>query len=93
MKGVLIGAMATLGLALVVILSFLWIRLLTKKERAAKKYTEVKKQVDPEASKKGNSRRNRNYLLFFFVNANLIFEQARNLLHSTVICHTHHLRS
>lgn len=60
MKGVLIGAMATLGLALVVILSFLWIRLLTKKERAAKKYTEVKKQVDPEASKKGNSRRNRN---------------------------------
>lgn len=53
MKGVLIGATATLGLALVLILSFLWIRLLSKKERAAKKYTEVKKQVDPEASKKG----------------------------------------
>lgn len=53
MKGVLIGAVATMGLAFVTILSFLWIRLLTKKERVAKKYTEVKKQVDPAASKKG----------------------------------------
>ncbi|KAK7265765.1 hypothetical protein RJT34_33388 [Clitoria ternatea] len=52
MKGVIIGAMATVALALVVILSFLWIRLLSKKERAARKYTEVKKQVDPEASTK-----------------------------------------
>ncbi|XP_061364611.1 LRR receptor-like serine/threonine-protein kinase FEI 1 [Gastrolobium bilobum] len=52
MKGVIIGAMATLALALVVILSFLWIRLLSKKERVARKYTEVKKQVDPEASTK-----------------------------------------
>ncbi|KAK7330399.1 hypothetical protein VNO77_24593 [Canavalia gladiata] len=52
MKGLLIGAMATMGLALVVILSFLWIRLLSKKERAARKYTEVKKQVDPEARTK-----------------------------------------
>ncbi|TKY55126.1 LRR receptor serine/threonine-protein kinase FEI 1 [Spatholobus suberectus] len=52
MKWVLIGAMATLGLALVIILSFLWTRLLSKKERAAKRYTEVKKQVDPEASTK-----------------------------------------
>ena len=52
MKGILIGAMSTMGLALVVILSFLWIRLLSKKERAVRKYTEVKKQrVDPEASK------------------------------------------
>ncbi|RDY11901.1 LRR receptor-like serine/threonine-protein kinase FEI 1 [Mucuna pruriens] len=52
MKGVLIGAMATMGFALVIILSFLWIRLLSKKERAVKRYTEVKKQVDPEASTK-----------------------------------------
>lgn len=51
MKGVIIGAMSTMGLALVVILSFLWICLLSKKERAAKRYTEVKKQVDQEASK------------------------------------------
>ncbi|KAH1117682.1 hypothetical protein GLYMA_17G096500v4 [Glycine max] len=52
MKGVLIGAMAILGLALVIILSFLWTRLLSKKERAAKRYTEVKKQADPKASTK-----------------------------------------
>ncbi|CAL0307219.1 unnamed protein product [Lupinus luteus] len=52
MKGVIIGAMVLMGLALVVILSFLWIRLLSKKERAVRKYTEVKKQVDPEASAK-----------------------------------------
>ncbi|KAJ1438972.1 Protein kinase domain [Sesbania bispinosa] len=51
-KWVLIGAMATMGLALVMILSFLWIRLLSKKERVARKYTEVKKQVDSEASTK-----------------------------------------
>lgn len=51
MKGVMIGAMSTMGLALVVILSFLWICLLSKKERAAKRYTEVKKQVDQESSK------------------------------------------
>ncbi|KAG4932751.1 LRR receptor-like serine/threonine-protein kinase FEI 1 [Glycine soja] len=50
MKGVLIGAMAILGLALVIILSFLWTRLLSKKERAAKRYTEVKKQADPKAT-------------------------------------------
>ncbi|KAK7388984.1 hypothetical protein VNO78_23815 [Psophocarpus tetragonolobus] len=52
MKAVLIGAMATMGLALIIILSFLWSRLLSKKERAAKRYTEVKKQVDPEAGTK-----------------------------------------
>ncbi|XP_048329000.1 LRR receptor-like serine/threonine-protein kinase FEI 2 [Ziziphus jujuba] len=52
MKGVMIGAMSTMGLALVVILSFLWICLLSKKERAAKRYTEVKKQVDQESSAK-----------------------------------------
>ncbi|KAJ7945963.1 Receptor-like protein kinase [Quillaja saponaria] len=52
MKGVIIGAMSTMGLALVIILSFLWARLLSRKERAAKRYSEVKKQVDPEASTK-----------------------------------------
>ena len=51
MKAVLIGAVATLGLALIITLSLLFIRSTSKKERAAKKYTEVKKQVDPSASK------------------------------------------
>jgi uncharacterized membrane protein YciS (DUF1049 family) len=51
MKAVLIGAVATLGLALIITLSLLWIRSTSKKERAARKYTEVKKQVDPSASK------------------------------------------
>lgn len=51
LKGVVIGAMSTMGLALVILLGFLWICLLAKKERAAKRYTEVKKQVDPEPSK------------------------------------------
>ncbi|OVA00319.1 Protein kinase domain [Macleaya cordata] len=52
LNGVLIGAMSTMGLALVVLLSFLWICLLSKKERTAKKYREVNKQVDPDASTK-----------------------------------------
>ncbi|XP_059444321.1 LRR receptor-like serine/threonine-protein kinase FEI 2 [Corylus avellana] len=51
-KGVLIGAMSTMSLALVVLLALLWVWLLSKKERTAKKYTEVKKQVDKEASTK-----------------------------------------
>lgn len=50
-KGVMIGAMSIMGLALVVLLLFLWTRLLSKKERAAKRYTEVKKQKDHETSK------------------------------------------
>ncbi|KAJ9163659.1 hypothetical protein P3X46_023304 [Hevea brasiliensis] len=51
-KGVLIGVMATMALTLAVLLAFLWICLFSKKERAAEKYTEVKKQVDQEASAK-----------------------------------------
>ncbi|KAE8124087.1 hypothetical protein FH972_018997 [Carpinus fangiana] len=51
-KGVLIGAMSTMSLALLVLLALLWVWLLSKKERTAKKYTEVKKQVDKEASTK-----------------------------------------
>lgn len=49
-KGVLIGAMSTLCLALVVLLALLWAWMLSKKERAAKRYTEVKKQVQQDAS-------------------------------------------
>ncbi|XP_042482449.1 LRR receptor-like serine/threonine-protein kinase FEI 1 isoform X3 [Macadamia integrifolia] len=52
MSGVLIGAMSTMGLVLIVLLVFLWICLLSKKERAAKKYKEVKKQVDQDSSAK-----------------------------------------
>ncbi|KAL6559461.1 hypothetical protein OROGR_004578 [Orobanche gracilis] len=44
-KGLVIGAMAMLGFAVILLLGFLWIKLLRKKERAAKKYTQVKKQV------------------------------------------------
>ncbi|KAJ8771878.1 hypothetical protein K2173_027055 [Erythroxylum novogranatense] len=51
-KGILIGVMSTMALTLVVLLAFLWICLLSKKERAAKKYTEVRKQVHQEASTK-----------------------------------------
>ncbi|KAJ8452363.1 hypothetical protein Cgig2_006168 [Carnegiea gigantea] len=51
-KGLLIGAMSMLGVALLVLLAFLWVWSPSKKERAAKKYTEVKKQVEPEASTK-----------------------------------------
>ncbi|KAJ9140409.1 hypothetical protein P3X46_031062 [Hevea brasiliensis] len=51
-KGVLIGVMATMALTLAVLLAVLWICLLSRKERAARKYTEVKKQVDQEASTK-----------------------------------------
>lgn len=42
--------MSTMGLALVVVLALLWVWLQSKKERAARKYTEVKKQVDKDAS-------------------------------------------
>lgn len=52
MKGAIIGAMSTLGLVLFVLFGFLWVWLLTKKERTAKKYTEVKKQVYKEPSAK-----------------------------------------
>ncbi|XP_010550651.1 PREDICTED: LRR receptor-like serine/threonine-protein kinase FEI 1 isoform X2 [Tarenaya hassleriana] len=49
-KGVLIGAMSTMFLAFIMILAFLWIWMLSKKERAAKQYTEVKKQKEPTES-------------------------------------------
>lgn len=52
MKVLLFYAIAIMGVALVMVLSFLWTRLISKKERAAKRYTEVKKQVHPVTSKK-----------------------------------------
>nr|XP_027124698.1 LRR receptor-like serine/threonine-protein kinase FEI 2 isoform X2 [Coffea arabica] len=51
-KGVVIGAMSTMGFVLIVLLAFLWVCLLSKKERAAKRYTEVKKQIYQEPSAK-----------------------------------------
>ncbi|KAI3454618.1 hypothetical protein Pfo_011281 [Paulownia fortunei] len=47
-KGVVIGAVSMLGFAVILLLGFLWIWLRSKKERAAKRYTEVKKQVHQE---------------------------------------------
>ncbi|GAV87749.1 Pkinase domain-containing protein/LRR_1 domain-containing protein/LRRNT_2 domain-containing protein [Cephalotus follicularis] len=49
-KGVLIGVMSTLGFSLVMLL--VWTFLLPKKEKTAKRYTEVKKQVLQESSTK-----------------------------------------
>ncbi|CAN4086094.1 unnamed protein product [Withania somnifera] len=51
-KAAVIGAISTLGFVLIVLFIFLWVWLLFKKERAAKKYTEVKKQVYKEPSAK-----------------------------------------
>ncbi|XP_010678588.1 LRR receptor-like serine/threonine-protein kinase FEI 2 isoform X2 [Beta vulgaris subsp. vulgaris] len=51
-KGLLIGAVSMLGVALIVVTAFLWVWSVSKKERAVKKYTEVKKQVEPEAGTK-----------------------------------------
>lgn len=52
MKGILIALMSILGFVVVVLLVFLWVWFLSKKERAAKKYTEVKKQVHQETTTK-----------------------------------------
>lgn len=52
MKVLLIGAISAMGLALVLMLSILWICLLSKKERAAKRYRNFKTQFDPESSTK-----------------------------------------
>ncbi|TYG60541.1 hypothetical protein ES288_D07G076800v1 [Gossypium darwinii] len=51
-KGVMIGAMLTMALVLIMLLAFLWIYLLSKKERALKRYTEVKQQVNHDTSTK-----------------------------------------
>ncbi|GFQ05254.1 LRR receptor-like serine/threonine-protein kinase fei 1 [Phtheirospermum japonicum] len=47
-KGLVIGAMCMLGFAIMLLLGFLWIWMLAKKERTAKSYKEVKKQVHQE---------------------------------------------
>lgn len=52
-RAAVIGAISTLGFVLIVLFIFLWVWLLSKKERTAKKYTEVKKQVHKEPSKWG----------------------------------------
>ena len=44
LNGVLIGAMSTMGLALLVILGFLWVCLLSRKGKMGKKYIKVDKQ-------------------------------------------------
>uniref|UniRef100_A0A3Q7GFH4 Protein kinase domain-containing protein n=2 Tax=Solanum lycopersicum TaxID=4081 RepID=A0A3Q7GFH4_SOLLC len=51
-RAAVIGAISTLGFVLIVLFIFLWVWLLSKKERTAKKYTEVKKQVHKEPSAK-----------------------------------------
>ncbi|KAL3374654.1 hypothetical protein AABB24_006237, partial [Solanum stoloniferum] len=51
-RAAVIGAISTLGFVLIVFFIFLWVWLLSKKERTAKKYTEVKKQVHKEPSAK-----------------------------------------
>ncbi|KAK9748016.1 hypothetical protein RND81_02G029900 [Saponaria officinalis] len=51
-KGIVIGAMSMLAVALIVLLAFLWGWSVSKKERAAKKYTEVKKQVEQDGGTK-----------------------------------------
>ncbi|KAG6386120.1 hypothetical protein SASPL_155010 [Salvia splendens] len=51
-KGIVIGAVSMLGVGIIFLLGFLWVWLLTKKERAAKTYTEVKKQVHQEGRAK-----------------------------------------
>ncbi|KAL8042179.1 hypothetical protein ABFX02_09G033700 [Erythranthe guttata] len=47
-KGILIGAVSMFAFAIIMLLGFSSIWFLSKKERAAKKYTEVKKQVHQE---------------------------------------------
>ncbi|XP_017249699.1 LRR receptor-like serine/threonine-protein kinase FEI 1 [Daucus carota subsp. sativus] len=51
-KGALIGVMSAVSVALLVLLVFLWVRLLSKKERDAKKYKEVYKQTRKETGTK-----------------------------------------
>lgn len=87
--------MSTMGLALVVLLALLWVWLLSKKERTAKRYTEVKKQVDKEASELDASNLGiSSFFCSFLIIANkaLTSEQAQNLLLSMVTCHTPHVR-
>ena len=65
-KGVLIGAASTMGLALVVLLALLWVWSLSKKERAVRKYIVVKKLVDQEAGELNAFSISAFHLCFFF---------------------------
>lgn len=49
-KGLLIGAISTAGFVLVILVVFMWTRLVSKKERTAKSYMEVKKQKNRDTS-------------------------------------------
>ncbi|EPS65760.1 hypothetical protein M569_09017, partial [Genlisea aurea] len=51
-KGLVIGAVSAVGFAVVMLACFIWLRILTHKERAARRYTEVKKQVYQEPKAK-----------------------------------------
>uniref|UniRef100_A0A164UKL5 Protein kinase domain-containing protein n=1 Tax=Daucus carota subsp. sativus TaxID=79200 RepID=A0A164UKL5_DAUCS len=51
-KGALIGVMSTLTIALLVLIVFLWVWFRSKKERATKRYKEVKKQSSMETGTK-----------------------------------------
>uniref|UniRef100_A0A9I9DF79 Protein kinase domain-containing protein n=1 Tax=Cucumis melo TaxID=3656 RepID=A0A9I9DF79_CUCME len=51
-KGLLIGAISTAGFVLVILIVFTWTRLVSKKERTAKSYMEVKKQKSRDTSAK-----------------------------------------
>ncbi|KGN63649.1 LRR receptor-like serine/threonine-protein kinase FEI 2 [Cucumis sativus] len=51
-KGLLIGAISTAGFVLVILVVFMWTRLVSKKERTAKSYMEVKKQKNRDTSAK-----------------------------------------
>ncbi|XP_038878770.1 LRR receptor-like serine/threonine-protein kinase FEI 2 [Benincasa hispida] len=51
-KGLLIGTISSAGFVLVILIVFMWTRLLSKKERTAKSYMEVKKQRNRESSAK-----------------------------------------
>lgn len=55
-----------LGVALIVVTAFLWVWSVSKKERAVKKYTEVKKQVEPEAGSRITHFSGILVVLFFF---------------------------
>lgn len=51
-KGLVIGAMSTMGLLILILLTFLSICIKSKKERSLRKYKQVKKQVHHESSTK-----------------------------------------
>ena len=94
-KGVLIGVMAIMALTLAVLLAFLWVCLLSKKERAARKYTEVKKQVDQEASMFSVSVDSSMFCFHHFKISHHLhdFRQAQSLLLFMVTCRILHVRS